>query len=454
MLIIPLVGLAVDLSMLYLIRARLISAADAAVLAGARGLGRGSTLAAQRVSAQTAAAKFFHANFPAGYWGSTNLSFPSVTVDDSSTPNYRTVTATASVQAPLYFLRILGQQFSTLTVSAQAARRDALVILVLDRSSSMNGVVAGTGQSACSIMKADAVSFVEHFAPGRDQIGLVVFNGGQYTYQARTDFTTPDAKGKTVASVIQSITCNGNTASAEALHAAYAELQRVNSSSRANVIVFMTDGRPNGVTGDFINHRISPCGTTGTPMIGVLAQWAGNAPTGQTAGLLKRTLTDVTSDGTYSTENTANCKFRNDLKNIAQDVSRMPSTDVYGNSLSGPYYTGVNLTSVSLPQEITKASSNALDNQATVIRTNTTLKPMIYTIGLQGVAAATDQPDDLLLMKVANDPQLAQEGTSGPVYYQAQKNQPRGIYVIAPDATQLQSAFDTIATHIVVRLSL
>jgi hypothetical protein len=468
MVIVPLVGLAVDLSMLYLIRTKLLSATDAAVLAGARALSRGADAAAQRVSAQTAATKFFNANFPAGYWGSSNLNFPTVTVDDTTVANYRSVTATARVDAPLYFLRILGQSSSSLRADAQAGRRDALVVLVLDRSSSMDGSVPGTTTTACEIMKTDAVEFVKYFAANRDQVGLVVFSSGQFTYQSRTDFNTADASGKTVSSLIAGIDCKDNTASAEALHAAYAEVRRVNSNTRANVIVFMTDGRPNGVTGNFIPYRISPCGTVGTPMIGVLSQWAGNAAgVGTTAGLMKRTMTDVSGPTGPSAEGTGSCRFTQppsnpDLTRVHEDVSRMPDNDVYGNSLRGPYITGVTLTRVDTPTEITKASANALDNQATAVRTDgkvlptdapptRLLKTMIYTLGLYGNGAVTDQPDDQLLKKMANDPSLAQDAPSD---YQAQKAQPRGMYVAAPDATQLQGAFDTIANYIVVRLSL
>ncbi len=298
-------------------------------------------------------------------------------------------------------------------------------------------------------------------------LGLVVYHSGQFTYQARTDFTTPDKSGQTVSSIISSITCDSNTGSAEALHAAYDELIRVNSSTRANVVVFMTDGIPNGVTGDFYPYKLGSCSSPATSpprMIGVLAQWADNAPTGTTAGLMERTLTGVTGGATYSTEGTNNCTFRSDLKLARNNVSRMPATDYYGNALAGTYSTysnpyvsffgsAANLTRVDLPREITKASANALDNQATVIRTHPTLKPMIYTLGLNTDPTGSDVPDEQLLMKLANDSALASAPGAGPTFYNQQKNQPRGIYVNAPDATQLQSAFDTIATHIVIRLA-
>jgi hypothetical protein len=229
----------------------------------------------------------------------------------------------------------------------------------------------------------------------------------------------------------------------------------------------MTDGIPNGFTGNFIPYRIAPCGTPGTPMIGVLAQWANNASTGTTAGLMARTIGSVSASTPYSSEGTGGCRFRtsNDLTRVREDVTRMPVQDVYGNALAGPYSSYLNadvsffgspadLTRVDRPQEITKASANALDNQATVIRSNTTFKPMIYTIGLNTDPTGLDRPDEQLLRKIANDPSLATAPYSGPQIYYDQRNQPRGIYVNAPDALQLGAAFETIATHIVVRLAL
>jgi Flp pilus assembly protein TadG len=454
--IVPLVGLAVDLTMLYLVKSKLLSATDAAVLSGARALSQGTDPTSQKIGAQGVASKFFRANFATDYWGSRNLNFPAVAIDDASVPNYRTVTATASVQSPLFFLRVLRQDYATVAVSSQAARRDALVILVLDRSSSMNWTVPGTGQTACQIMKTDALEFVKNFAQGRDQLGLVTFGSSVYSYQSRTDFNTRDASGYTISSLISGIECYGNTSSAQALHAAYAEIQRVNNANRANVIVFMTDGRPNGVTADFVSSRSNAnCNPNAHPLIGVLAQWANNASTGDTAGLMQHTGTGVNAPNpeVYTSTNSSGCNFRSDLKKVRQDLGKVPTADIYGNRLDGPYEKPVNLNRVDLPQEISKASANALDNQATAIRTDTTLRPMIYTLGLMGNGQATDQPDSMLLKKVSNDSSLAREVDPGPTYYTAQQNQTRGMYVEAPDATQLAAAFDMIAAHIVVRLS-
>ena len=67
----------------------------------------------------------------------------------------------------------------------------AMVMLVLDRSSSMN--YAFQGSTACAILKPDAIQFLSNFAPGRDMVGLVVFGSTSYLAPARTNFDQPDA---------------------------------------------------------------------------------------------------------------------------------------------------------------------------------------------------------------------------------------------------------------------
>jgi len=463
-LILPLVGLGFDVGTLYLVQSKLGSAADAAALAGARALADGANAAAQASNAVSSARSFFSANFPAGYWNTKNASV-TATVDDTSTPNYRTVRVSATAQAPLYFLRIFNQETSTINVSSTAGRRDVELMLVLDRSSSMTGTVPGTGQTACQIMKADAADFVNYFAPGRDQLGLVVFGSSEYTYQSTTAFTTPDSHGNTLPSLIGQISCGGNTNSAYAISQAYAEIQRVNNPNRMNVIVFMTDGRPNGVTANYYPLVTDHCTST-QPFIGVLAQWAGGAvPSGSTAGLMNYSTTSITNANEGAIPGSTNCQFyKKDLTYVTSDISNLPAQDINGNSTTGPYsqenpawpYNGHSTTltnGASSPQQIVLASTNLLDNEATVIRSNATLHPSIYTIALMGDGGVNDQPDPLLLRKIANDPTLAADPGLGSTFFQQQINQPHGYFAIAPDASQLAMAFDTIATQISIRLA-
>src|ERR1700686_4699362 len=79
LLIIPMLGLMIDVGVLYNVRGRLQSAVDGASLAGGRALVLGATTSDQATSAKQNAVNWFYANFPAGNWASTG------TVMDQST---------------------------------------------------------------------------------------------------------------------------------------------------------------------------------------------------------------------------------------------------------------------------------------------------------------------------------------------------------------------------------
>ena len=164
----PLVGLAIDVGILYVVRAQLWLASDAAAMAGARALGSATDTPTQTANAQAAATTYFNANWPSHYWGSTTPNGPNVQVVPGT--NIRSVVVTASVSVPLYFLRVIGQNAATVAVTATATRQDAFIILVMDRSSSMNYVMP-SGQTACQEAVAAAKAFVSNFTEGRDYIG-------------------------------------------------------------------------------------------------------------------------------------------------------------------------------------------------------------------------------------------------------------------------------------------
>ena len=473
MIALPLVGLAFDVGILYMIRGKLYQSVDAAALAGARALGTGADGPTQKSNAQAAATKYFNANYPSNFWGTISVNFPTPSVDDTTVANYRTVSITASVVAPLYFLRMLGQNTAVVAATSQAGRRDALVMLVLDRSYSMLNTFQST--TACAIMKTDAAQFVTNFAQGRDMVGLVIFGSSAYTFAPTTSFGTPDANGNTVASLINQISCNGNTNMAEAMHQAYVKIQAVNATTRANVIVLMTDGRPNGFTGDYTNYKKGACRNNApspNPLRGVYAQWNGGplpvGVAGTTAGLMLWTAPNAAynSDAVTPDAASSHCAMLSDLSTGNQDLTQMPATDIYGNSTTGPYSANnpnspynstdltTKLTSITIPSWVEDAGSNAVDNQGTTIRTDATLKPSIYTIALEG-NAPTDPPDTLLLRKLANDPSMENDpdSTTRTMWAAQNPGQTRGFFVDAPDAGELCAAFNQIATQIVVRLS-
>src|SRR5580704_4782835 len=79
------VGLAVDVGTVYMIRARLVAAVDAAALAAGRSVNLTNTVQAATTAATTTANQFFAANFPNGYFNS--IGTPTVTPSFTQEPD-------------------------------------------------------------------------------------------------------------------------------------------------------------------------------------------------------------------------------------------------------------------------------------------------------------------------------------------------------------------------------
>ena len=243
---IPIIGLAIDAGFLYAIKARLQSASDAAALAAARSLAVGLTIGEQEGNAKARARAFFSANFPDGMMNTTtHVSEPAI---DETAFRTRTVTVTATADAPLFFMRIFNSSGRTNVVaSGKASRRDVNVILVLDRSGSMNS------NDGCPAMRAAAKGFVDLFANQRDRIGMITY-GISYalSYAPTMNFKTSPK----LADKIDTITCNGGTGSAQGLFKGYEQVLNINEPGALNVIIFFTDGIPNTITGNFPINRL------------------------------------------------------------------------------------------------------------------------------------------------------------------------------------------------------
>jgi len=135
------------------------------------------------------------------------------------------------------------------------------------------------------------------------------------------------------------------------------------------------------------------------------------------------------------------------------DIAYIPTQDYYGNRTdttlnpfskgSNPYWPVVLFPNdgvhfypgkirPDVPQNMVYTAFNAADNAAYNIRSDTTYKPVIYSIGL-----GSDVNDDFM-ERVANDPRASS--------YDASKA--AGLYIKAPTPAQLQSAFQQIASQI------
>ncbi len=277
LMVVPMVGLIVDVGVLYAVKSRLQASVDGAALAAARALTLGATTAAQAASARANAVNWFYANFPSGNWSTsgTAMSTSNVQVyDDASNPNLRHVDITASTRVPTYFMKWFNFNSTTINAIGNASRRDAVVMLVLDRSGSMcsPGASPCNNTGACGSMKTAAKLFTGQFAAGRDYIGLVSFSDGVYVHSVPTrdfrtvlGFATSSSSG---AGAIDTIQCQGGTNSAQAVSMGYNELYKMNLPGALNILVFESDGLPNTMTvnmWDGAAFGFANLGTSGSP---------------------------------------------------------------------------------------------------------------------------------------------------------------------------------------------
>ncbi len=118
--LIPILGLAIDASFHYVVKAKLSAAADA------------SALAAARVTRPTPAAKsraqdFFHANFPDGFLDTSDAQ---VGVDVRETGGSRVTTVTVTIEAPTFFLHAIGVRNTTIRASSTASAGESGIQLI------------------------------------------------------------------------------------------------------------------------------------------------------------------------------------------------------------------------------------------------------------------------------------------------------------------------------------
>jgi Flp pilus assembly protein TadG len=469
-------GLGFDIATIYLIRTKLQGAADAAASAAVRALAENGNVTA----AQTVGTEFLTANFPTNYFGAQALASMPVssaltvsTVDQNGNAGTAGTTATAKivnvsvgVSAPLYFLRVLGQNLANVYASAQAKREGLLIMMVLDGSGSMQNLIGGT--PACTYARNDAEAFLgnSQFDPDIDRIGVVTFSGEAYTVAPVANFQSPAGTvntSSTVYTAINGFQCNGNTNTTDALQAAYTAIQNFYgvgvSPNRASIVILMTDGAPNGFSADWLSYikSGSNCGAaaSNSKMTGFIAretptEWGIFSSAAATSSNMQNT--DTSSVPLIADNN--NCKMNTDVTSYYKDFSQVPSTDHWGDQMTGGstykpttslLFSGDNPGQAVDEQQFLQLSSNAADGRATAMRTDSLLRITIYTIELDGNSNGNiyDYADPTLLQRMAN-------ATTSPIYNPAQ---PVGAYFDAQDATYLGAEFSAVASDISARLS-
>lgn len=428
MVLVPMVGLAVDVSLMHMAQTKLTAAADASALAGARALSRGADHTAQEQAATDTAVSYFHKNFPNGYLSTGTIGDPTVTI--ASSGNLRTVTVSSTVLFPSIFLRWFGPDANNTTIntSAIATRRDVNVVVVLDHSGSLSD------SGSCAPMKAAATAFLSHFALGRDNVGLVTFaTGSAVDVPLNSSFTS----GATdIGTVIAGINCTNSTNSSSGLWRAYKELAVLGQPGALNAILFFTDGMPTSF--DAWNHITNTgCSAYGwtAGVIGYTGLGNPDQPAAQPESVLPST----------------GCSWSSGMN--PADVTEVANRDVWGNPIDTTYAT-VTVTGTTLPPDTTNmhnASINATISAAQRVRsgveTVTWTSPTVsvgsgqsvprVTIFSIGLGNASTPPDANLLMTVSNDPRgpSPDSGTA------------QGLYIFAPNANALGPAFQRVASE-------
>jgi Flp pilus assembly protein TadG len=444
--IVPMVGLAIDAGILYTVKGKLQMAVDAASLAAARALSRGNDDTTQQINATAQAEAYVLLNFPSGYF---NVSTPTFGVNnsgvsiDESVANQRSVSVTAYVTAPLYFLRWLGTNNTTVSATATAVRRDVNVVVVMDRSGSL------TSSGSCTPLKAAAVSFVSKFANGRDNLGLVTFGTSslwpQGDFAMANDFQTASPS---VPTILNSVNCTGGTNTAQGLWQGYQQLVTLNQPNALNVILLFTDGYPNTLTASFPIKNSSSC-TNHNPKTGVLAPGYGSPLTQPTTpsnlwGLMNYVAgtqpmtSDLNIGPSASQGGYAGCSYASNLNNnVINDIQYIPTTDFWGNSMNTGYQpVTMNSGHINVdPNSVQNAGWNAADSAGLRIRQNVTIPNIrVFTIGLGNSGGV---PADFL-ERVANDPRASNFDSSYPA----------GAYIFAPQASDISDAFAQVASAI------
>jgi hypothetical protein len=293
-------GLVIDLGNAYRVQHALQASADAAAAGGAGQLTvtyppnvGSATSTAQRYGSQGGGVNPIP-GVPAG-----NVT-ESVNVDCQTQVGYsctngypNTVTVDETAQVPTYLLKLLG--FSTITLKAHAQACSPCggipldVMIVLDRTGSM-------GQNnKMPQAKAGVMAFLSTMDPSMDNVGLAVlppapsvgaactnvspyFTGsnpsGTYslTNPAYTVVPLSNAYATSVGNLdnasplVSTVNCvqpGGNTAYAEAVDAAYAELQADGRPDAQKAIVILSDGAANTGPSQLpatSPYRTTPCG--------------------------------------------------------------------------------------------------------------------------------------------------------------------------------------------------
>ena len=246
-------GLAIDAGLLYVTKAKLSTAVDAACLMGMKSLSLGQTKAA------TLATYEFNANFGANPPTPT-ITFPTDAYGDQQV----NISATATVNT--IFIRII-PTLATVSVSdtATATRGKLAMAIVLDRSGSMSSDGGGAA------LQSAVPAFVADFSDANDEVALVSFSSNATVdFPINYKFITP------ITNAVKGLSFSGGTFGTGAgtnsasttmgppMSMADQQINKVIAQPGQNltkVLVYFTDGLMNTAQDTFtciVNNKATP----------------------------------------------------------------------------------------------------------------------------------------------------------------------------------------------------
>ncbi len=235
-------GLAIEAGRWFVIRAELSKAVDAACLQGARNLSN------PFVSPKQLAAEFCAENFTAGAFGTipTGQGSPTYNIDIHGS----TVTVDGHVTAYGFLAKLFGVDLVPISSAGAAQKRNVEILLVLDRSGSMDG-------KPIADLKVAAKSFLDNFADtqAEDRMGLISFaTSVKVERQVNDHFVAP------MRAAIDQMKAEGHTNSEDAIDQADGPKGLTDQSTVPpqdkvqQFVIFFSDGRPNAFRGTFMNQ--------------------------------------------------------------------------------------------------------------------------------------------------------------------------------------------------------
>lgn len=335
----------------------------------------------------------FTLNYDSNATYKLDASAPSLSVSyssDSYGDPIVNISAVATIRT--FFIRLAGIKTLSVSSSSQATRPPVILSLVLDKSGSMN---INGGATA---LPPSVQDFLGYFLVNTDQLGEISFSSIATQDVAITkNFRTP------ITNTVNAMVFGGATFAQGGLLDAQTQVQGVSSPppNAVKTVVFFTDGWAN---------------TNNDTLKGSKVNYGGCSQVEYTAGWCSAVFClNPTTGSTIS--------YTSGTSGSCNSSTSFPAQDP---ALTSP--ATMNLTNIG-----TEATYRAVQ-LANQMRTQGIT---VYSIGLG------DKINTTYLQELANDPASPQ--------YNA--NEPSGLAEFAPTASDLDSAFQTIASKILLRLT-